>query len=371
MVSAIIVFLISFAVALAFLPLTIYLSDKFSLYDTHNERKIHKGKISRLGGLSFFLGFLVSILVMQPYYAELSSKGGLLLGGLLAFLLGFIDDLSHNIRARYKLLLQLFVGLIVALAGYRIESIQLTQSQQLELGLLSFPLTMLWIAGFMNAINLLDGLDGLAGGIMLLAFLFLGLLGYRQANFMVMVLALAIGGGLLAFLIYNFPPAKIFMGDGGAYFLGFLYAITPLLGIKKSSSITVLLLPLVLLLIPLLDMLHVMQRRVKNGEHIFWADKKHIHHRLLHIGFSNRGILWLLYGYTTILGAFSLLMIDLNPVQNWFILILLFLLTAMVFYTVAKAEEQVLIKNTNEKNKKIKKQTRILAFQPKTKYTGR
>lgn len=343
---------------LAFLAIgpIIYFSNQFSLYDIPNERKIHKKKISRLGGLAIFLGFCVAILLTYIQNKDFLPKNSyLILGGLIAFLTGFFDDIFHNIRARYKLTLHLISGLLVALSGHSISFIQISESYQLNLGFWGYPLTILWVAGFINAVNLLDGLDGLAAGILFIALCFLAVLGYLQENPKVLILSLAGAIGALAFLFYNFPPAKIFMGDGGAYFLGYLYAIIPLLGIKKTASVTALLFPLALFLIPVLDMVHVMQKRVKNKEHIFLADKKHIHHRLLHVGFSTKGILWLLYGYTFILGLFSLLMTTLNSWQNWTLLILLLSITILVFYTVSVAEDHIVSKKgSQEKQKKGK-----------------
>lgn len=345
----------------------IYFSNQFSLYDIPNERKIHKKKISRLGGLAIFLGFCVAILFTYIQNEDFLPKNNyLILGGLLAFLTGFFDDIFHNIRARYKLTLHLISGLMVALSGHSLSVIQISESHQLSLGFWGYPLTILWVAGFINAVNLLDGLDGLAGGVLFIALCFLAALGYMQENPRVLLLSLAGAIGTLAFLFYNFPPAKIFMGDGGAYFLGYLYAIIPLLGIKKTASVTVLLFPLALFLIPVLDMFQVMQKRVKNKEHIFFADKKHIHHRLLHLGFSTKGILWLLYGYTFILGLFSLLMTTLNAWQNWTILILLLAITILVFYTVSVAEDNILSKKENQEKQKKEKKGKLIKL-PETK----
>jgi len=200
---------------------------------------------------------------------------------------------------------------------------------------------MIWVAGFMNAINLLDGMDGLASGVVIISSAFIAIIGFLQGNIIVSLLALALIGAIFGFFIFNYPPAKIFMGDGGAYFLGFMYSVLPLMGIKKASSITLFLIPLVLLLIPVMDMLMVIHKRFSNGYNIFIADKNHIHHRLSHIGFTNKGILAVLYAYTAILGCFSILMIYLTPLYSIIVLLLLILLTLLAFYTISVAEKQI------------------------------
>jgi len=334
-------FLVSFLVSLLVMPLIITFSERKGLYDPSNDRKIHKGKISRLGGLGIFLGFACAFVCVMIFDFTVQFNIPLFISALvLSFIVGFVDDII-SIKARYKLLVQLLCGLLVALSGLQFNKITLFTNFDIQFGIFSYVITMLWVAGFMNAINMLDGMDGLASGIVLVASLFLSAIGWLQGIPVVTCISLSVVGSVLGFLLYNYPPAKIFMGDGGAYFLGFMYAVMPLIGIKKASTVTIFYIPLVLLLIPLMDVFNVMRKRINAGYHIFIADRNHIHHRMLHIGFTNKGILWVMYSYTAILGAFAVLMLYLPPLFSLILMVLLFFLTILAFYTIAVAERKI------------------------------
>jgi len=214
-------FLVSFAVSVVTIPFVLFISKKFNFYDRIDERKIHNGNISRLGGAAIFLGFVI------PFW--------------------FI---AYPIRARYKLLSQIAIGVLVALSGLTVDSFDFFGLFKYEFGVLSGFLTVIWVILFMNAINLLDGMDGLASGIVFIANIFVFFIALLLGKDLVMSLTLMMAGAILGFYLFNFPPAKIFMGDGGAYFLGFMYATLPLMGIKKTSVATLFLFPLILLLLP-------------------------------------------------------------------------------------------------------------------------
>lgn len=334
-------FLVSFLVSLLIMPLVITLSERNGLYDPTNDRKIHKGKISRLGGLGIFLGFATAFVCVLIFDFNVQFNIPLFTSALvLSFFIGFIDDII-SIKARYKLLLQLLCGLLVAVSGLQFNKITLVANFDIQFGIFSYVITMLWVAGFMNAINMLDGMDGLASGVVLIASLFVAVIGWLQGIPVVLYLSLSVVGAVLGFLLFNYPPAKIFMGDGGAYFLGFMYAVLPLIGIKKASTVTIFYIPLVLLLIPLVDVFNVMRKRIKAGYHIFIADRNHIHHRMLRIGFTNKGILWVMYSYTAILGFFAVFMLYLLPHHSLILMLLLFFLTILAFYTIAVAEKKI------------------------------
>jgi len=336
-----IILIISFVVSVIIVPQIKKYCEKKGIYDYVNERKIHNGKIARLGGLGIFLGFVFAFIFVLIIDFKVKFNANLfILAMLIAFLTGFIDDV-YKIKARYKLILQLISGYLVAFSGLQFEGITLISGLKISFGYFGYIVTILWVTGFMNAINLLDGMDGLASGIVMIASIFIAIIGLIQNNIVVVLLSFALFGSIAGFFVYNYPPAKIFMGDGGAYFLGFMYSVLPLIGIKKASTITVFLIPLVLLLIPIMDMLFVAHNRFKNGYNIFIADKNHIHHKLMRVGFSNRGILWILYAYTAILGCFSILMLYVKPVISLIILLLLILITFLTFYTVSVAENFV------------------------------
>lgn len=335
------IFVFPFIISTVLIPVIIQFSHKNGLYDKVDARKVHKGKISRLGGLAIFAGFVSGFICLLIYDFQVQFNIVVfIIALLLAFFTGFIDDVI-TIRARYKLLLQLVCGLLVALSGLKITKVTLFAGFDVQFGILSYLFTMVWVAGFMNAINMLDGMDGLASGIVLVASMFLGIMGWLQGVPVVTYLCIVLIGAILGFLLYNYPPAKIFMGDGGAYFLGFIYAVLPLIGIKKASTITIFSIPIILLLIPLIDVINVMRKRINAGYHIFIADRNHIHHRLLKIGFSNEGILWVMYSYTVILGGFAVLMLYLLPLHALVLTVFIFMLTILAFYIISVAEKRI------------------------------
>jgi len=335
------IFVFPFIISTVLIPVIIQFSHKNGLYDKVDARKVHKGKISRLGGLAIFAGFVSGFICLLIYDFQVQFNIVVfIIALLLAFFTGFIDDVI-TIRAMYKLLLQLVCGLLVALSGLKITKVTLFAGFDVQFGILSYLFTMVWVAGFMNAINMLDGMDGLASGIVLVASMFLGIMGWLQGIPIVTYLCVVLIGAILGFLLYNYPPAKIFMGDGGAYFLGFIYAVLPLIGIKKASTITIFSIPIILLLIPLIDVINVMRKRINAGYHIFIADRNHIHHRLLKIGFSNEGILWVMYSYTVILGGFAVLMLYLSPLHAIILTVVLFMLTILTVYIISVAEKRI------------------------------
>ncbi|HOS38317.1 MAG TPA: MraY family glycosyltransferase [Spirochaetota bacterium] len=331
-------FAASFAVSVVAVPLIMKLSETFGLYDRIDERKIHKNKISRLGGLGIFLGFIMPFLYTVFSVANPGFNVPLYLGALaVIFLTGFFDDISH-VRARYKLILQIVAGVLVWAAGLSFNKFNFLNLFEINFGYFSVVITVFWVVAFVNAINLLDGMDGLASGIVFIANIFVFYIAFTTGNALVASMSMVMAGSILGFYIFNFPPAKIFMGDGGAYFLGFIYATMPLMGVKKSSVATIFLIPLILLLVPMLDIVQVVLKRVKMGYNIFIADKNHLHHRLLGIGLSIRGVLVVVYGYTVMLGLTSVLMVRIDPHHSLLLFVIIGLLMFLSLYLLNSAE---------------------------------
>ncbi|MCP4131323.1 MAG: undecaprenyl/decaprenyl-phosphate alpha-N-acetylglucosaminyl 1-phosphate transferase [bacterium] len=354
-------FLIALLISVTIIPLVIYLSKRFNLYDRIDWRKDHEGEISRIGGIAIFLGFLI------PFLFVIETKGlkfnlPIYIGAMcLAFITGFIDDL-FSIKARYKLVLQIVCGLLIAFSGLEIVSL----SEVLLLpSFLSFILTIVWVVIFMNAINLLDGMDGLASGIVLIAniFVFIMSLPLFTGNPIICAMAIIMAGAILGFYIFNFPPAKIFMGDGGAYFLGFMYATMPLIESMKTSVATLFLIPLILLLVPIGDIMQVMLRRMRMGDNIFIADKNHIHHRLMAIGLSIRGIIFVLYVFTTILGLTAILMVHIETKFSYLLFGIIALLLLWSMYLL-NSVERILEKKIDESDENTRKFIRLNSNNP-------
>lgn len=344
--------ILAFVISAIVVPCVIWMSNIFKTYDTIDNRKSHNGNISRLGGIGIFISFF-----FVTYFSLFANKilpfnKYIYLGAMLvAFLTGLVDDIWH-LRARYKLVLQCVSGILVVLSGLRIQDSVVYSWLILDPVFLSLIFTILWVVAFMNAINLIDGLDGLASGIVIIACVFLYILAGFFHNGLIMQLCVIFCCSILGFYIYNFPSAKIFMGDSGAYLLGFVYSTLPLMGISKSIAATILIVPIVLLLFPLWDIGKVIFRRIKLGAHIFTPDRNHIHHRLLKIGFPKTKVVCVVYLYTIILGLCSIILLHLESPYSFLLFITVFLLVALSFFIIDTVES---ILETNENKTKILK----------------
>jgi len=346
--------LISLLISIIAMPLIIKISHKYEIYDYASPRKIHEGNIPRLGGLGVFL----ACFPLTLYYIINNHSGFnhiLVISGMLtAFLVGFIDDLKP-IRARYKLVMQIAAAGMIAASGLLISSFGIYIFPSIKLGFFAYPVTILWLVAFMNAVNLIDGMDGLSTGIVLIANLFIIIISTLTSNYLVLTLSVVLECAIAGFYIFNFPPAKIFLGDGGAYYIGFMYALLPLMGVKKSAALTVFLIPLILMLVPIYDVVQVIFSRLKQGHNIFHPDKKHLHHRLMNLGFTNKGILVVVYGYTAVLGIFSLFMVFAKPEMAVILLWLILMIMSISIYVLKKAEK--VIEALKEKNQSVEKQS--------------
>ena len=285
------------------LPAILRLAHRNKWYDRPDSRKIHSGLIPRLGGPGLFISFTVSSIVaglLAPLLGGarvLEPRLAALFGGLaIVHMIGLYDDF-YNIKAVWKFLLQVAAAAIIAAGGFLVRHITLPYLGSISLGLAAYPLTVVWLVGIANAVNLIDGMDGLAGGIGAFAAAAMGAIAVLQGSARGGVLAFALLGALGAFLVFNFPPARIFMGDSGSLFLGLTLAALPLAGgIPRSSSFGTLIVPVTLLTVPILDTAAAIVRRARSRRSIISPDKLHIHHKLLAMGLSERQILTVVYG---------------------------------------------------------------------------
>jgi UDP-GlcNAc:undecaprenyl-phosphate GlcNAc-1-phosphate transferase len=332
---------IAFGISALLIPVVIRMSRRFNLYDSIDARKIHKGLVSRFGGLAIFIAFvIVGGYGVFPSLGTVVNKWLYIAALFIAFLTGFCDDVKR-IKARYKLLLQIAAAVLVAFSGLTLKAVSIYTFGWFHLGVFSYIITIVWVIAFMNAINLIDGMDGLSTGVVLIANVFIFIVSAMTGNFLVTSLAAILGGAILGFYIFNFPPAKIFLGDGGAYFIGFVYATLPLMGVHKTVVLTLFLVPLVLLLVPLADVLQVMLNRYRRGQNIFFPDKTHLHHRLMAVGLSTKGILFVMYTYTVVLGLSSILIISIPPRYAIILLSIIILLLLLSFIMLASAERVI------------------------------
>lgn len=305
----IIAFLVSVSVVLWSTPVVKNIGIKSGQVDQPNERKIHKRPIVRIGGISIFVGSLSALLIVWwlggfgflPPEKEWEIWG-VTIGGLFLFLIGLADDL-FDLSPFSRLIMQMAVATFAWCVGVRIEFLSVPFSDLVNLGWLSLPVTIVWLVGMTNAINWIDGLDGLAAGVsgiaavvMLIATLFMN----QPAAALI---AAALAGGALGFLRYNFNPAQIFMGDGGAYFMGFTLAGVGVIGLVKTYAIGAVVLTLA---VPIIDMSLVIVSRIYRKKSPFRPDKSHLHHRLLKAGISQRLTVLFIYALTFWLGSLAL-----------------------------------------------------------------
>lgn len=273
--------------------------------DIPNKRKVHKTPIPRLGGLAIFLTFLLGYILYGTISTQMIS---VLIGGFIIILTGIVDDINP-IPAKSKFLCQLIAAMIVVLYG------KLYFANITLLGLtLEFPywinmiLSIIFIVAIVNAINLIDGLDGLASGVSSIYFLTIAILGFvlNRLGGLDIILSLIMLGSTLGFLAHNFPPAKIFMGDTGSMFLGFMIAVIALLG-YKVATITSIIIPLLILFIPIFDTVLAIIRRVLKKESIGTPDKEHLHHQLLRMTSSPTKTILIVYFINALFSAISIL----------------------------------------------------------------
>jgi UDP-GlcNAc:undecaprenyl-phosphate GlcNAc-1-phosphate transferase len=273
-------------------------------------RKIHTVPIPRLGGVAVVAAFFVPLLGLSVYtnrisylvYQDLRLVGALALGASGIVGLGIYDDIK-GASARLKLFVQTLVAIGMWGAGFRVEVLGNPFGGAIDLGLLSLPVTVFWMVGVINALNLIDGLDGLAAGVSMFACIVLFGVSYVGNAVLVCTLLAALAGSLLGFLFFNFNPAKIFLGDSGSMFLGFILASVAVWTQQKGATAAALLVPLLALGLPLLDTALSVVRRVGQGKSPFAADREHLHHRMLALGLSHRNAVLTLY---TVSGVFAL-----------------------------------------------------------------
>ncbi len=279
-----------------------------------NHRTIHNGSIPFGGGISIYLAFLVSVILIsfllrqnQKMAASLPIFINLLIPATFIFILGLIDDLTE-LRSRYKLLAEIIGGVLLFALGIKIPLSDIINNPLVEY-FISLFLTISWVVLVTNAINLIDGVDGLAGGITAIASIFLFFFTTLFLNISVIsILYLVLAGSIIGFLVYNFPPAKIFMGDSGSLFIGFLLSAITIISCQKTISACPFIITAVLLAIPLTDTGWAIIRRLKKHQGLFHADKEHIHHSFLKAGFSQKTTTLILCSFTLILGGIVLLL---------------------------------------------------------------
>lgn len=304
---------------------------RLGLLDAPTPGKIHTRAVPTMGGLPLVLVFLAALWVTRSLGWEQLTGGqmwGVTLGTLVVAALGVADDL-RGLGAWGKLGVEALAGGVVYLAGLEVTQLTNPFGETILLDRLAGPLTVLWLLVLTNAINLIDGLDGLAAGVVGIGALTLFLIALRFDERAVLVPALLLAAVTAGFLPLNWPPARLFLGDTGSLSLGFLMGVVSLIENRKSTVAVTLLLPIVLMSVPLLDAALAVVRRVRNGQHPFRRDTQHLHHRLLGLGLAPRQIVTLLYGVSVYLGLTAFLISVLPKQQVLLVLLILGLAMAL------------------------------------------
>jgi UDP-GlcNAc:undecaprenyl-phosphate/decaprenyl-phosphate GlcNAc-1-phosphate transferase len=308
-------FLVALLVSTALVPLVRSVALQKGWVDAPGERKIHQTPIPRLGGVAIFVAFAITcsvVAVLFPGVLRHSGLPGLLLGATGMFALGVVDDLM-NLSPYVKLVVQALAITVAFWGGVQIVGLDLPGSYYLVLNALSFPVTLIWMMGISNALNFIDGVDGLASGITAISAITMVVVSMFTHQYAMAVLAAMLAGANMGFLVFNFHPARIFMGDGGALFSGYTLAALAVTGVLKTP-VVVMLLPILVLSVPIIDITYSTIRRLLAGHSPFVADANHIHHKLLKAGFSQTRTAVFLYGIAFLSGLLATIYINLLPV---------------------------------------------------------
>lgn len=369
-----IAFLLAFITTFVVTPHTMRLAKKVGAIDIPNDRRVNKKPMPRLGGLAVISGFLVSIIYL---FITTSIEGKLNLFGeenyyikMIGFFAGivvlgitcYIDDVK-GIPSLVKLTAQIIASIIVVACGIRIENISIpfTEGKIVISEIFSYIITVCWIVGITNAINLIDGLDGLSSGVTLISCLsLLMVFALNGSPLIAIVLITALAGALVGFLPFNFSPAKTFIGDTGSNFMGFSLAIISILGVAKTYTALVLIAPIIILGMPIFDTIFAIFRRIIKGKSIkavFKPDKGHLHHKLMAKGYTQKQAVLIMYGITAILGMFAVILLESGIWKALSFAILIIAIIAIGYKDMSKLlSDDDLEKNNNIDEKHIRKQ---------------
>ena len=297
------IIIFTFIVSMITVPVVKKIAMHVNALDIPNERKIHKKPMPRLGGLAIFFAFLVGYMFFGDMTKEMNS---ILIGSFIILLTGIIDDINP-LDAKHKLVGQVISASVIVFYGQILLNNITFFGLNIEFGVLSYPITLLFVIACMNIINLIDGLDGLASGISSIFFMTIIVICFFQGRTIGLdyILTLIMLGSTLGFLVHNFYPAKIFLGDSGALFLGFIIAVISLLGFK-GTILTSVFVPLLILAVPILDTLFAILRRLVHHRRISDADKYHLHHQLLGMKFSHRNTVLIIYAVNILFAIASI-----------------------------------------------------------------
>lgn len=313
---------VAFAISFAATPAVKAFAQKVGAIDVPTEaRRVHDHPIPRLGGLAIFLGFLLSVIL----FADITNQiRGILIGAVVIVATGAVDDVV-SLRAITKLIIQIITAIIAVAHGVVIEVIMnpnvFAEADHLSLGVLSIPITILWIVAVTNAVNLIDGLDGLAVGVSTIASVTMLVIALVVSEPNVAIILACLAGACVGFMPYNLNPAKIFMGDTGALLLGYVLSTMSILGMFKFYAIVSFFVPVLALAVPIMDTSFAFMRRILRGQNPMKPDRGHFHHRLLDMGMSQKQAVSVLYTVSIILGVCAVVLATTGELKIIFLVI--------------------------------------------------
>lgn len=369
MTTYLLVYFGSTILSLVTTSMIISIAKRSNIMDAPGIRKVHSTPVPRIGGVAIYISVIMVIIPVlmlnnipgkEVFFS--GYKAVLLLYSVsIIFFVGLIDDLK-GLCAKFKLFAQVTAAIVFCSAGVRIDSITITDSFVLNLGLLAWPFTIIWIVGITNAVNLIDGLDGLAAGICAAACGVIAILTLHFDIPVMTIIMLSMLGALTGFLFFNFNPAKVFMGDSGSLFLGFTIACSSILCTSKIETVVGLALPVLALGIPVFDTFFSMLRRFLERRSIFSPDHGHFHHRLLALGLHQRHVVIIAYGLTLVTAGLGMFMLITRSIQTIVIFICILFLLLLVFRAVGavrlkevvdslKRKHEIAIETKKEKEK--------------------
>lgn len=331
--------LLAMGIALLATPLVKRLAIAIGAVDIpKDERRVHTKAMPLMGGLAIYLAVMIGMLCFLPINRRTLAIMG---GGTVILISGIIDD-SRELSPKMKVVFQVAAAILLLIGGISIDFVTNPFSQSgnvYALGLLAIPLTIFWVVGITNTINLIDGLDGLAAGVTMIASFFLMLVASKFEQPQVALMAALLMGGCAGFLPYNFNPAKLFMGDTGALFLGFMLAVITIDGVMKSIATVAIVVPIIILGVPIFDTFFAIVRRTMQGRNFAEADKGHLHHRLLAKGYGQKKTVLILYAITAVFGIMSYVIAENNSTRGVYLSLLIIIVSSIAFVILGLGHE--------------------------------
>lgn len=334
------IYIVSCGAALVFTPLVSKISVFIGAVDKPNNRKIHNSYMPSLGGLSIFAAFLIGHMF---FYYPHKQFNAILMGSIVIIITGIIDDI-FELTPKIKLLFQILAAGIVIFYGHLyLSSISIPFiDKNIELSYFGYAFTFLWIIGITNAINLIDGLDGLASGVSTITFITMYILAILKQDYFVMTYSLILAGASTGFLVHNFYPAKIFMGDTGALFLGYMLSVMSLMGFKNATFISFVV-PILIMGVPVFDTVFAIIRRKLRGQSFAQADREHLHHLLMTTNSSQIKTVLIIYSISIIFSAVAIIYSVVSDEIGLIILVLLFFIMQHVAAKIGLLDKNIFV----------------------------